>query len=211
MTAHPGQHRGMRLQLRPGGEKAFLDMFASANQGAVLIDLQGCVQHMNAIAESLVGDVIIVVDGRIEAFREDDRDKLRRAVFAKLGSGEPEGRSGVAVLRSSSGHQWAIQVRGMKRTADTEGMRGALLLIHDLDRMPEAALPALAQAFGFSPTEAKVAVKLASGETVAEIAHTHEVSLATVRSQLASIFDKTNTSRQAELVNLLNRVLMLAR
>ncbi|MDM1019565.1 helix-turn-helix transcriptional regulator [Acinetobacter sp. VNK23] len=58
-------------------------------------------------------------------------------------------------------------------------------------------------AFNLSPAEAKVALSLLEGDLPKEIAQKHQVHLDTVRKQLHSIFKKTSTSRQAELVKLL--------
>jgi DNA-binding CsgD family transcriptional regulator len=51
-----------------------------------------------------------------------------------------------------------------------------------------------------TPAESRVAAMLASGMNVREIAGACGVSVATVRSQLHSLFQKTGTRRQAELV-----------
>ena len=57
--------------------------------------------------------------------------------------------------------------------------------------------------FDFSPAEARVAQAISSGLQIAQIARNHGVSSETVRSQLKSVFAKTGTSRQVELVRLL--------
>lgn len=57
-----------------------------------------------------------------------------------------------------------------------------------------------------SRSRARLAVVLARGATVTEAAAAHKVSVATVRTQLAAIFSKTQTSRQAELVMLVLRL-----
>jgi len=63
--------------------------------------------------------------------------------------------------------------------------------------------------FDFSPAEARVAQAISSGLQIAQIARNHGVSSETVRSQLKSVFAKTGTSRQVELVRLLTgRVLL---
>ncbi len=51
-----------------------------------------------------------------------------------------------------------------------------------------------------------MAALLASGATVSEAASAHNVSVATIRTQLAAIFAKTRTNRQAELVMLISRL-----
>jgi DNA-binding CsgD family transcriptional regulator len=59
--------------------------------------------------------------------------------------------------------------------------------------------------YGLTPAEARVASMLVDGMTPADIAQTLEVSMPTVRTQLASAFAKTGTTRQTELLELLAR------
>jgi DNA-binding CsgD family transcriptional regulator len=57
--------------------------------------------------------------------------------------------------------------------------------------------------FGLTPAEAKLSVEISRGKSPTDIACLNGVSIATVRSQLAAVFAKTQTSRQTELVGLL--------
>jgi DNA-binding CsgD family transcriptional regulator len=60
--------------------------------------------------------------------------------------------------------------------------------------------------FGLSPAEARLARGLLLGRTPDEHARHAGVGVATVRTQLHSIFSKTGVRRQAELVALLARI-----
>ena len=60
--------------------------------------------------------------------------------------------------------------------------------------------------FGLTESEANLAAAIARGDTPNEVAEARGISLATVRSQLASIYTKTAARRQSELVSLLARV-----
>jgi DNA-binding CsgD family transcriptional regulator len=57
--------------------------------------------------------------------------------------------------------------------------------------------------FGRTRAECRVALLLADGRSPREIAQTVGVSFETVRSQMKSIFAKTNVKRQGELIRLL--------
>lgn len=67
----------------------------------------------------------------------------------------------------------------------------------------------LERLFGLTGAEARLAIRIGRGDTPADVAQETGVSMATVRSQLAAVFAKTQTSRQAELVALLARVAIL--
>ena len=57
--------------------------------------------------------------------------------------------------------------------------------------------------FDLTPTEARIAHRIAAGLTVEEIAGEAGCTIGTVRQQLKSVFGKTGVSRQAELVGML--------
>lgn len=60
---------------------------------------------------------------------------------------------------------------------------------------------ALSELFGLTATEARVALALTEGNTLAQIARTFGVSRTTVAYHLRNIFQKTGVSRQTELVS----------
>jgi DNA-binding CsgD family transcriptional regulator len=69
-----------------------------------------------------------------------------------------------------------------------------------------AALPGVVRLraeFGLTKAEARLALRLAEGSSLASAARAFNVKLTTVRSQLQQVFAKTGTSRQTELVALL--------
>jgi DNA-binding CsgD family transcriptional regulator len=77
-------------------------------------------------------------------------------------------------------------------------------------RMPDALVSvrpeALRERFNLTPAEAKLAVDLAQGDPLKDIAGRRGLALGTVRAQLAAIFEKTGVHRQPELVKLLMAV-----
>ncbi|HAB05413.1 MAG TPA: hypothetical protein DCE35_08235, partial [Alcanivorax sp.] len=61
----------------------------------------------------------------------------------------------------------------------------------------------LGDLYDLTPAESKVAKGLVSGHTLDRIADDAQVAPATVRAQLKSVFRKTDTGRQAELVSVI--------
>ena len=57
--------------------------------------------------------------------------------------------------------------------------------------------------FDLTPTEARVAGSLAEGLSLDQIAERHKVKLSTIRSQVKSVFAKTGSTRQSQIVALL--------
>jgi DNA-binding CsgD family transcriptional regulator len=81
-----------------------------------------------------------------------------------------------------------------------------VLLIIDPERRRPSAPDLLVGLYGLTRREAVLASTLSCGKTVEEAAHELQMSYETARSHLRRIFEKTNTSRQAELILLLARL-----
>lgn len=75
----------------------------------------------------------------------------------------------------------------------------AAIFIASAGSAPIPAMDAIAALFGLTAAEKRVAAQVASGKTRHDIAQAAGVSDGTVKSQLAAIFDKTNTSDQRDL------------
>jgi len=84
-----------------------------------------------------------------------------------------------------------------------------ILILVDIETSLQPRPRTLRRMFGLTTAEMRLASGLASGCAPIDLARQQHVSRATVRSQLASIFAKTQTRRQAELVALLARIALL--
>lgn len=89
----------------------------------------------------------------------------------------------------------------------TDGTSIAMLL--DLDAHVEPNPFMLQRMFGLTAAETRLALEMARGDVPADVARCRHLSRTTIRSQLASVFAKTQTKRQAELVTLLARIAVL--
>jgi DNA-binding CsgD family transcriptional regulator len=81
-----------------------------------------------------------------------------------------------------------------------------VLTIVDISELPAPTFEALKAVFGLSAAESRLAQSLARGESIESAARLLEIKPTTARSQLASIFEKTGTCRQAKLAALLSRL-----
>ena len=80
-----------------------------------------------------------------------------------------------------------------------------LVLVTDLGSrsLNAGSLDALAGGFGLTQSEIALCKRLLLGETVVEAAEKLGITPGTARTRLKAIFQKTGTSRQAELMLLL--------
>lgn len=83
------------------------------------------------------------------------------------------------------------------------------IVLLDLDARPEPSPRTLQRLFGLTTAEIHVAIELARGGNLLDIARSQRLSRTTIRSHLASLFVKTQTRRQVELVSLLGRIALI--
>lgn len=153
--------------------------------------------------------LVIDLDPRARALLEDDDGvaiKNRRLVFAHPGDDEKVrtalGRLGkkafLSVRRKSERRAYLVSI--------SPTLAGMAVSIFDREEMPEPLIVALRGWFDVTRAEAALMVELAEGKTPSEIAELRGVTIATVRSQLRSIYIKTGTRRQAEVAALVARL-----
>ena len=211
--------RAAALHLRLGYKP--LDMQATSNPqlGQIVVDAFGRVLNMNDRAEMLLaepGNELTLRGGRLSAGKSLSAETLRNAISAICGatSGYPM-KSGNVLIRcvtTGSPHLALTIAPFVKTTAsDLSVARAALILVQDLS--PKVA-PDFSQhlrgLFELTQKEAALAVILACGHSLQYYISQQGVSYETARSHLRNIFLKTATTRQGELVALLNRVMQLS-
>ncbi|MEQ1949884.1 hypothetical protein [Mesorhizobium sp. CN2-181] len=144
-------------------------------------------------------------------------DKTADARFGfaidRLSRGIPIDGSHIS-FRTSTG-AWRVTMAALPAAPVWRGVlsllppkRLVLVLVTDVGR-PTAAtgLSVLSAMFGLTPAEVTFCSRLMLGESVSDAADRLGISLETARTRLKTIFQKTDTSRQGQLMLLLSRLL----
>jgi DNA-binding CsgD family transcriptional regulator len=79
----------------------------------------------------------------------------------------------------------------------------AIGFITDPEAQARLDVALLQQLYSVTPAEARLAERLCAGDTLAAAAVRCGIAEATAKTQLARLFDRTNTGRQADLLRLL--------
>jgi DNA-binding CsgD family transcriptional regulator len=176
-------------------------------------------RYLNSQAEKLLGDDFSLVRGRPAARLPADDKRLQRLVSNALhierdaSGSRPSIVQSLPIVINRNYAPWLlVEAMPLSALGDDQFNGGrAVLFLTDLTcpRWPDAAV--LSVAFGLTAAEARLAVLLAVGGGINEAAAALGVRRETVRSQLRTIFAKTNTGRQAELAELLARVRPIGR
>jgi len=135
-----------------------------------------------AKATSFPGDRSSVKPGEGSRAKSSERVPRMRAVFSVVGASAPMGDEGVA------GKGWAAAK------------------LAELMDLPVPSEQMLRSIFDLTPAEARLAQSLSRGDSLEHVAQSLNIRMTTARSQLAAIFAKTQTCRQAQLVAILSRL-----
>lgn len=166
------------------------------------------VLYANAAARelSLSGDGPRMEHGRLSLCSSGENAALRQAVQELSAQrGEPLRR---LVVRSSQGRPYRLIVmpaKDMGAIALSVSLPAVSILAVMREMRTEADVPLLRDLFSLTPAEARVAGKLAIGQSVEEIATEEALSLETVRTHVKRALAKTGTERQGELISLILR------
>ena len=174
--------------------------------GVAMVSANSTVVHMNSAATSIFrsGDGLSVRAGVIEAVRPSSKTRLAISIGAALHGRQSGVCRGDSFLcsRPSGKRPYVVHVLPAGTIWDHPAPR-ALVVIIDPEQQPEPPTDLLRRLYGLTQAEAEIAVRVLRGDGLKPIAEELSVSLATVKTHLQHVFDKTDTHRQAELVRLL--------
>ena len=188
-------------------------LFTAMHCGAVLLDETKRILSLSQTAQKHLGEALATSKGRLCA---TDRgcDALFQTMLdqaLKYGGRERDWRCEAIGLKRKGKRPVIARVVAVAGEAHNllEGAGLAVLLV-DPEDCPDLSPSLLQQVFGLTKSEARLASGLLCGQSLEEIAAANDVSLGTVRSQIKTVFAKTHTHRQAELVGLLTRLALIS-
>lgn len=196
------RHRFLELQLGQTVLTAGLDILAIPS---IMVDEWGLVVHANRAAHILMDqrNAIWIEDRHLCTSTLASTKQIGMEVIVAISAsrGSDSTVPGIVVVPRPDNVPLTATVFPMR--AAESGLKGAaVLFVHDPSDMPGAKPDLLKRLFSLSTAEAELVVALCKGQTVDEAARTRRTSVHTVRTQLKSIFGKTGTRRQTDLVAL---------
>ena len=202
-----GDHKELALPV--DDEPSHLDLLSCLHCAAVLLNEKGEAVSYNSRARRLFGKGVRISGTRIVAMERASADLLAELIRTGVSGILTSNRVLLppVVIRDSDAKPLVAQILHASGACGPDGEAAtAILLLTALDAPPEIPESRLMLLFGFTPAEARLAARLAGGGALQDIADALEISLWTARNQLKSLFSKTETNRQTELVALLWRV-----
>lgn len=190
-----------------GKAEAALDAFSATEMPAIMLDRGGNVLRANASAERLLGRGLQITRRRLASFDRTATDALDRSLKALLCSTDTAATAPPVPLPRLVGRPLlAYPLRLPKVSYNALAPCQAIVILIDPDARPPPPEAVLQSCFGLTMSEARIARKVCSGHGVETAADELGVSYETARNRLKSVFAKTETHRQSELVALLTRL-----
>ena len=180
----------------------------TAESAVVLIDCFGCCALVNRAAKRILDrrDGLIFAGNRLAATDPYESailaELIRKAVASEQGKEKPGSDTVCITCRIGKPLQLRIAPFPCERIS-AGSQFSAIVFIGNPDRAASFPAESLQKIYGLTPAEARIAIALLDGRSLTEVATANHVTKETIRSQLKSVFQKTATRRQAELVCLL--------
>jgi DNA-binding CsgD family transcriptional regulator len=212
---HPHLIRAFKLSGVFSDLKALSDDTAAAldkaGQGMFILDAIGRVRCVNRLGERMLAQKngLTVVAGRLSAVRSDAARTLQALIGAAAQPANGVRRGGsMAIQRTAAGASLSISVSPLSAGSLSVFSNGPSVLVCVTDLYGELTVAAdrLRESFGLTAAELRVAGLLLEGARPRDAAEALGLSVHTIRTHLASLYEKTETGGQADLSRLLMRL-----
>jgi DNA-binding CsgD family transcriptional regulator len=169
------------------------------------------VAHATGGFERILGHGVTLREGRLTACRDADATQALAGLVdwaVRHDGSVPAPRDAVVLPRLDGLRPLVVHVVPVVgKVHDLLHLVSAIMTVTDLEAVPSRRMGAvLEQAFDLTPAEARLAAQLVTGRSLPEIAAAEKVAYETLRGHLKSVFEKTHTGRQAELVSLIAKL-----
>jgi DNA-binding CsgD family transcriptional regulator len=202
---------GQRMAEQSNGRRMMQAAFDALSFGLIVVDAACRPLLMNCMAEACLGLGRGLLGGKsylpLRAENLTETQTLHRLTYEATARGFPSSGA-MQLTRSASDVPLMLLVSPLVgRQAALLGIDkpAGLILIQGLDQVvPSERI--LRDLFGLTIAEAKLAGELAGGARLEDVALERSAKISTLRTQLRSILQKTDTDRQASLVRLLTQL-----
>lgn len=182
-----------------------LELLDHPRIGVIRLDQRGQIMAANDSGREVLrsDDGLSDEGGQLCAAWSEDHSRLQELLARALPRHGHQGASGsMTVRRKSWLSRFGLHVKPLAHWGMDDRPRrvSALVLIVDPTKRAPISPFLVEAALGLTPTEAAVAVQLAEGRTVRQIAAATGRQYTTVRTHLRHIFTKLGCSRQLEVV-----------
>jgi DNA-binding CsgD family transcriptional regulator len=199
----------------PKAPEHMSDLYDSIGAACFLISKDGCVLHCNPAAELLLSshNGVEIRGGRIVLWDKEaqaELDALLRRVIGEAWSTRYRAGGELLARRASGGVPLVLVATPLGAenpiAAVAAPVRCVVFVLEEKLRADSMLAERLQRLYGFTASEAHVAIGVASSASLEELAVERGTKIGTIRTQVKSALAKTGARKQAELATLVNRL-----
>ena len=181
------------------------ELLENKRAGIIQLDHQGRILEANDRARDILleRDGLCDQGGVLAAGHQGENEELQRLLARALPPFGVQGAGGsTKITRTKARGPLVLEIHPVRRPGTDHCGRGigALVLVVDPAARPRVDPDLAAAVLGLTPAESRVAVALATGQTVAGMADAQGCAESTVRTHLKRVYRKQGIRRQTELV-----------
>jgi DNA-binding CsgD family transcriptional regulator len=196
------------LDMERAESRIFRDVLDRLEHGVIIVSGSMEVLYANTSAELQMREqaLVTVSSGRLGARFPRAQAALTRAVALGMVDEVSLGGSGIDIPLGAASRPAVAHVLPLSRRSQRTGVEtraAAAIFIAAAGTVIQSAVEAIAALFALTAAERRVASYVSEGMTRREIALAQGVTEGTVKSQLATIYDKTETADQRSLQRLM--------
>ena len=192
---------GFSCTVRLERARATLDALEMAGSAAAIVNASGVPQATNGLFDASFN---LSATGARTRFKLGDEEDDKRLADALARVGPQSDERLIPVRPKAGGPPRVLRVLPLPTSSQDVFFDAAAVLIVSTPRVVRPlSVEMLKRLFDLTPAEARLTHSLAQGKTLREAADALKVSHHTVRNQIKSVFSKTGSSRQADLLMLL--------
>lgn len=210
---YPHLERSIRIHVKMNRVETERSVYAGAIEqmalGSIILDENGRVLSCNHMAQQILAEHehLSIARGVFQIADKERSEELKRLLEEALSASadEPVIAAAMRIPRRKAGSDLGALVRRIPASEWSEGQSvpSVAIFISDPDLNVETPVQIITRLFGFTPTEALLAMRLANGASLDEAAEQLNISRNTARTHLRAVFTKTGVSRQTLLVRLI--------
>lgn len=194
-----------RLTAAQALRDGLVESFDKLDVGVLLIGSEYRVLFANRVGDNILkrGDVLTCRRGQLRAARPASAEILDRHISGAASTGARRGRhpGGVVTLPTNGPKPMVVLVCPCRTELSlVPGGPLAMLFVSDPAAESQFDEREIGRIYGLTGAEARLLRALLEGKRMSEYADETGITLNTAKTYLTQLFDKTGTSRQAELV-----------
>ena len=199
LRPHIARSTALAMRIRQDHENATLSNLEALGIPALLARRDGSIQQINTLFSAIDNEILIGAGNKIFLKNTQAQALLMEALHRRDGD---DAVQSIPVLTRDGSFPIILHVAPMRRQArDLFAKAEFIITVASVSNAKGDLSKLLSMLYDLTSAETRIVKHLCLGESLHVVAEKYNLSINTVRTQLKSVFSKTGTSRQSELIS----------